>query len=79
MPNSSKSSGSALVIPRTKRLKESVKSRPKAWDTFLAAAPNLFNCSGLNPAAVPIAAAFAASAYAICPPVASLILAVIVL
>ena len=72
IPNSSSSSGSAFVTPRINLSKESPKSLPNAREAFFAAAPSLFNWSGLMPEAVPIAAAFAASAYFNCPLVASI-------
>ena len=61
IPNSSKSSGSAFVVPRINLLKESVKSLPSAMDTFLAAPANCLIGQGLAPEALPIAAACDAS------------------
>ena len=61
IPNSSSSSGSAFVTPRTSLLKESVKSLPNTREVSLAALPRRVSWSELNPAALPIAAALAAS------------------
>ena len=63
IPSSSSSSGSAFVVPRISRSKESPRSLPRATEAVLAAAPNRVSWSGDRPEAVPIAAAFAASAY----------------
>ena len=56
IPNSSNSSGSALVTPRISLLKESVKSLPKVTEASLAPSANPVSCSEVNPAAIPIAA-----------------------
>ena len=61
IPNSSSNSGSALVVPRIKRLKESVKFLPKATEALLAAVANSVNWVPDNPAAEPMAVADAAS------------------
>ena len=72
IPNSSNSSGSALVTPLINLSKESAKSLPSTIETFFAALAKPFNCVGLSPEAVPIAAALAASAYLSCPLVAAI-------
>ena len=56
IPNSSSSSGSAFVTPRTSLLKESVKSLPKATEASFAPSANSSTWSALKPAADVIAA-----------------------
>ena len=73
IPNSSSNSGSALIAPLVKRLKESVKSLPKAIDAFLATEASPSSWLPLRPAAVPIETACAASSKASRPPVAACI------
>ena len=55
IPSSSSSSGSAFVTPRINLLNESVKSRPKATEAFLAPSANPSIWSAENPAATAIA------------------------
>jgi len=52
-------------------LKESVKSLPNTKEAFLAAVPKPVICEALNPAALAMAVACAASLYFNCPSVAS--------
>ena len=71
IPNSSNSSGSALVTPLTNLLNESVTSRPSATETVNAASDSSLNCPEESPAALPIAAACDASEKLTIPLVAS--------